>query len=79
MVYTPGKLLVVADTLSRAPEKVVAVNDQPLEDVVQMYVDMVIKTVPVSDKRLDHIHGEMLADDEMAVLKDVIIQGWPEK
>ena len=79
VVYTPGKVLVAADMLSRAPEKIVTANDQPLEDVVKMYADMMIKTMPVFDKRLDQIRNEKLADDEMVILKDVIVQGWPEK
>lgn len=69
--YTPGKLLVVADALSRAPEAATA-SVQDLDDTVQAYVDMIIETMPVTNNKLEHIRQETMADQQMSVLKDVI-------
>ena len=70
--YTLGKQLVVADTLSRAPDcnddKGEAPQVQHLDDVVEAFVDMIIhvETMPVSDNRFNQIHDATQADDQLS-------------
>ncbi len=83
VVNTPGKQLVVADTISRAPDcnadKGETARVQSVDDVVETFVDMIIETMPVSDNRLNQIRDATQADDQLISLKRMIIQGWPEE
>ena len=81
VVYTPGKQLVVADALSRAPDRKAeqgeAAQVQSLDDVVEAFVDMIIETMPVSDNRLKQIRESSQADDQLTNLQQMILWGWP--
>ena len=79
VVYVPGKLLVTADTLSRAVENIKPTNksDECLEKDIDMYVNAVINTMPFSDKRLNEVREKTNSDVDLTVLKDVILGGWP--
>ena len=78
VTYTPGKMLVVADTLSRAPEKHTVDDRDSLNDEIQSYINLVIETMPVLDKRLEMIHEATLADDQLTELKQLMQSGWPK-
>ena len=80
VTYTPGKMLVVADTLSRAPDKSTGDmgDTETLDGSVQAYVDLVVKTMPVSDERLQSIRAATLSDEQLAAVKQLILNGWPE-
>ena len=74
-VHTPGKNLVIADTLSRSP--VVEPDEGKLSRDVEAHVDSVASSWPVSDARLDRIAHESKGD---SVLKEVLqytASGWP--
>ena len=74
-VHTPGKNLVIADTLSRSP--VVEAEEAKLSRDVEAHVDSVASSWPVSDARLDRIAQESKED---SVLKEVLqhtASGWP--
>ena len=75
-VHTPGKTLVVADTLSRSPV-VEEVEESKSSRDVEAHVDGIASSWPVSDERLDRIAQESQEDP---VLKEVLQQtasGWP--
>ena len=55
IVYVPGKNLVIADALSRAPLMSPDQLDQQFNDEVQAYVDMTIQDLPVNEQRLMEI------------------------
>ena len=42
--HVPGKNLVIADTLSRAPVAQISVADQKLTEEIDAYVNMIIST-----------------------------------
>ena len=80
LVYVPGKLLVTADTLSRAVEsnKDKLVYEKTLENEVELYVNSIINTMPFSDDRLSEIKVQTSSDPTLTTLKRVILEGWPE-
>ncbi|GAB1598786.1 hypothetical protein Ahia01_000155800 [Argonauta hians] len=69
IIYKPGNMIPVADTLSRAP-----LPDKPKSDNV--YVNN-ISHLSIKDKRLDDIRSATLKDNAMGKLKTVIMEGWP--
>ena len=74
--YTPGKYLVAADALSRAPEKMTW-QSSTMEQV-PLYVNMVVQSLPVTDQRLTQIRQATIQDPSMDTLKTVILGGWPQ-
>ena len=77
--YIPGKMLVLADTLSRAVEK-----DSIPEDIweqernIDLHVSTIIETMPLSDERMDELRQKSNDDSEMTALKQIILKGWPQ-
>ena len=82
VIYTPGKQLAVEDALSRVPDNKAALGEtgqiRGLDDVMEAYVDMVIKTMPVSDNRFQEIQKATLSDQQLNSLQKVILDGWPK-
>lgn len=76
MVYTPGKYMYTADTLSRAVDKKESANSEKCADI-QAYVDMVMTSIPVTADRTEQIRNETIKDATLRVLKDTIQKGWP--
>ena len=70
--YVQGKLLYLADTLSRAylPTKQ---NPQGTFEDINM-----VEYLPISDVRLQEIREATRHDDELNLLADVILNGWPQ-
>jgi len=73
---TPGKDLVAAYTLSRSNVKSID-RDKDTSEVITHHVDMVISSMPVSDRRLEEIREETANDPELKSLASVILHGWP--
>ena len=74
--YTPGKYLITADALSRATDTT-AVNTSDMPQHVDVHVDMVIQSMPISDQRLDQVRTETRKDSVMSSLINIILTGWP--
>ena len=77
VVYVPGKLLYTADMLSRA--YVDNTQDTELDEEMELHVNMVISSLPVSDKKLKEIREETAEDDELQAVKQMCMSGWPEE
>nr|XP_054606603.1 uncharacterized protein K02A2.6-like [Nothobranchius furzeri] len=77
MIYTKGKYMYTADTLSRAVDKEEHEDLEKSLDI-QAYVDMVMTSLPVSADRSEQIKIETNADEVMNELKSTIMKGWPE-
>jgi len=77
MAYVPGKQLLVADTLSRAPLEVADDNCKELEEETQAFVQMVLSSIDINDSNVARILEEQNKDSTLTELKKVIIQGWP--
>lgn len=76
VMYTPGKLMYSADTLSRAVDPKEP-EDNKMDNDVTAYVNMVARALPVSDGKMKLITTETSKDDTLDTLRKNIIDGWP--
>ena len=76
-VHTPGKSLVIADTLSRSPVKE-EMEDTASSTDVEAHVDGVASSWPVSDERLDKIAEESQRDPILIEVFQQTATGWPK-
>ena len=74
--HVPGKNLVVADTLSRAPESGESVQDC-LEQEVEAYVDATFSSIPATERRMEEIRQHQEEDPVIRQLKVYCRTGWP--
>ena len=74
--YTPGSKLLIADTLSRAPEK--NQNSPEIKDI-DLQVHRVIENLPIIPERMKEILNETKKDNQLIILKGYIHNGWPKK
>ncbi|GBM33340.1 hypothetical protein AVEN_194946-1 [Araneus ventricosus] len=65
--YIPGKDLVIADALSRSP--IEGREDEELLEEITAYIQMVIATLPATDKRLSEIL-QAQQEDEVCIQLD---------
>jgi transposase InsO family protein len=74
-IYTPGKNMEVADTLSRSPS--LTQENCELEDKIRVHVDSVQASWPASDRFLDKIREETQKDVNLKAALDYTKSGWP--
>lgn len=75
VVYIFGKLLVYADTLSRAVEKnsmSEVIWEQ--ERDIDLHLATIIETMPLSDVRMEELRQKTSEDSGMTTLKEVIFK-----
>ena len=78
--HVPGKSLVVADTLSRAPvTKHISEHDNRQNEEIELYVNSVLSEVPASDKRLEEIRELQREDEVCRQMVTYCKDGWPER
>ena len=77
MIYTQGKYMYTADTLSRAVDKEEH-EDSEKSAEIQAYVDMIVTSLPVTVDRTEQIRRETNVDETMKELKRTAQKGWPE-
>ena len=75
LVYTPGKLMYTADTLSRAVDPSFKPDQQTS---VEAFVDMIVEAIAVSPEKMAVIRDESARDKSLSVLKSVVLNGWPD-
>uniref|UniRef100_A0A3P8TBN5 ribonuclease H n=1 Tax=Amphiprion percula TaxID=161767 RepID=A0A3P8TBN5_AMPPE len=80
IIHVPGKNLVTADALSRAPVRGPPSADElQLEKEVEVFVDSVVSCLPATEKRLEEIKSAQEKDELCKKVKDCCLAGWPEK
>ena len=72
--YIPGKLLTIADQLSRNFQKI---TDNINHEIVSAYVAMIEENLNISDNRLEDIKNETVKDIEQQEVLKYIRNGWP--
>ena len=81
--HVPGKDLVIADTLSRAPldlnnaSKSVVNSIHMLNEEVELYVNNIHGDWAISDSRLDAIREAIQCDDDLSCAFEYTKTGWP--
>lgn len=79
IIHVPGKDLVLADTLSRAPEGVPTDQDFILESDTSFFIDYVMESLPASECRLKEIQEEQRKDPICVKLVQYCNQEWPDR
>ncbi|CAK1580707.1 unnamed protein product [Parnassius mnemosyne] len=76
VVYTPGKYMYIADTLSRAPLPEF-MHDRVSEDV-ETQTCFMIECMPFSREKIDRVRKATEVDEECQLLIKYILNGWPK-
>ncbi|KAK2707613.1 hypothetical protein QYM36_015351, partial [Artemia franciscana] len=74
--YSPGSDIPVPDALSRLHLPDV---DTKMQNDIEVFVHTVMKSLPVSDSKLDEIRRETEKDTQLKAVKELILKGWPAK
>ena len=77
--HVPGKQLVIADALSRAPSKEPVESDLLLQQETRAFVDMIVNSSPASEKRVEEIKLAQEQDEACREMKQYCLQDWPNK
>ena len=77
--HVPGKNLTVADTLSRAPLEETRDSDQTLQEEADALVNLVVQSLPVTERRLEEIKRFQEQDEVCQLLVRYCQSGWPER
>ncbi|KAK2720773.1 hypothetical protein QYM36_004599 [Artemia franciscana] len=72
--YSPGSDIPVPDALSRLHLPDV---DTKMQNDIEVFVHTVMKSLPVSDSKLDEIRRETEKDTQLKAVKELILKGWP--
>ncbi|KAK2704195.1 hypothetical protein QYM36_017493 [Artemia franciscana] len=72
--YSLGSDILVPDALSRLHLPDV---DTKMQNDIEVFVHTVMKSLPVSDSKLDEIRRETEKDTQLKVVKELILKGWP--
>ncbi|XP_011406246.1 PREDICTED: uncharacterized protein K02A2.6-like [Amphimedon queenslandica] len=77
--HVPGKDLVIADMLSRAPEGTPNEQDLLLEEDTRAFIEYIMESLPASEIRLKEIEKEQKKDPVCAKIAQYCTKGWPDK
>ena len=77
--HVPGKSLVVADMLSRAPLSGVTDSDRTLQEDADAFVNLTLQSLPATEHRLEDIRQQQQQDDACRLLIRYCQLGWPNK
>ena len=77
--HIPGKELIIADMLSRAPSGLPTASDQLLHQEADVFVNTVIQGLPASDKMLEEIKQHQEEDETCKQVRAYCKDGWPTK
>ena len=80
LIYTPGKYIVLADALSRAPSRSQAVQSREARTKsskeLERHVNLIVSTLPVSDMVLKKIAQETEQDETLQAVAAKLQKGW---
>ena len=77
--HVPGKDLVMADTLSRAPGPGGTNQEVLLREEVEAYVDAVYESIPATEGRLEEIRKSQDEEHTLRLVKTYCQTGWPDR
>ena len=77
--HIPGKELVIANTLSRAPSNEVYQEEKEFSTEIQAYVDLVVRNIPTSKPKMLEIKQAQQKDEICQKVIQYCQEGWPDK
>ena len=77
--HVPGKSLLVADALSRAPCSEAGREDLLLQQETEAYVNIVVQNLPAMEKQLERIRWHQEEDEECKLAAEYCRSGWPSR
>ena len=77
--HVPGKSLIVADTLSRAPLSGVTDSDRTLQEDADAFVNLTMQSLPATEHRLEDIRQHQQQDEACRLLVRYCQSVWPNK
>eukprot|EP00731_Ephydatia_muelleri_P009037 Em0004g1375a len=77
--HIPGKELVIADTLSRAPSNEVYQEEKEFRAEIQAYVDLAVRNIPTSEPKMLEIKQAQQKDEICQKVIQYCQEGWPDK
>ena len=75
--FVPGKLMFIADTLSRAYLTETVEDQQDLNEDIEVMVHSFIQEIPASAERLTQLKEETARDETLQALKTQLAEGFP--
>ena len=79
MSHVPGKSMLVADMLCRAPLPNPADMDTSLEQGTAAYVNTLVQSLPATEKQLDRIKQHQEEDEVCQQVMTYCRSGWPPR
>ena len=77
--HVPGKSLLVADALSRAPCSDPVDEDTLLQQETAVYVNTVVQSLPVTERQLERIRQHQKEDEVCQQVAAYCQSGWPSR
>ena len=75
--HIPNKNFVIADALSQAPSPYISTADNELRTKVDAYVNVIISSLPATDKKLEEIKYFQQNGPISTQLTQFCLNGWP--
>jgi len=75
--HVPGKQLLIADALSRAPRGP-DTHKWEMEEESQAYINLIVETLPATERRLQEIRIHLESDATLQQVMTYVKHGWPE-
>ena len=79
ITHVPGKELVIADTLSRAPLSNPTSTESVLQEETDAFVNLVLNHLPATEHRLEEIKRLQESDEACQAIVEFCHSGWPER
>ena len=77
IAHVPGKSLITADALSRAPAKERSQQDDQFQQEVQSFLSLIVANIPAMDNRLEEIRLKQEEDETCKAIVKYCQDGWP--
>lgn len=79
MSHVPGKDLIMADTLSRAPVSNSNTDDTEFQQEMEAFVNQVIEQLPATEQRIKQIREHQQLDETCCQIIKYCYNGWPDR